>query len=671
MSTTTASAPVAHAPSVDDVDSVVTSSSSSEPVVLAQADPASQQPSAAAAAAARRRIALPSIPDDILNNAALNEAIKRLPSNYSFEVHKTLWRLRVCGSKKVALQLPEGLLMYACTLSDILERFGGVRTVIMGDVTYGACCIDDYTARALGCDFMVHYGHSCLVPVDVSEMNALYVFVDIGFSIAHLLACLRANLAPDTKLLLAGTIQFTAALHAARAALAEAFPYVLIPQTRPLSQGEVLGCTSPHLPRVYGSSDTVTVTGAQTGASASTTAPATESTGGCCGGAKKTNDSACCSSSNPESSASGSACCGSKSANADENTAMDISPAALTAAAAVSAAANATAVAVTGADSSKTPSWWASPEVCVFIADGRFHLESLMIHNPHIPRYLRYDPYTKILSTEGYDTATMHATRRAAIDTAQRATRWGVVLGTLGRQGSASLLQRIEATLTERGTPFVTVLLSEIFPGKLATLPQADAWVQIACPRLSIDWGSAFSTPLLSTYEFDVAMELAPWLPGGVYPMDFYSNDGGAWSNYHERQQERAAARAARSGAGAAAGDDGDAASVTVSKSSGKSVMALIKAKRAAARAKAAADAAAASEAAGAAASSTATAELSAEQEEKEAAAAAAAAVAASAAEDEFELAVDAAVDAGARGIELGDGITAATLQGGYRKPIE
>lgn len=41
-------------------------------------------------------------------------------------------------------------------------RFCQVETLIMGDVTYGACCIDDYTARALGCDFLLHYGHSCL-----------------------------------------------------------------------------------------------------------------------------------------------------------------------------------------------------------------------------------------------------------------------------------------------------------------------------------------------------------------------------------------------------------------------------------------------------------------------------------------------------------------------------
>ena len=62
----------------------------------------------------------------------------------------------------VALQFPEGLLIFACTISDIVEKFCGVETLVMGDVTYGACCIDDFTAVALGCDFMVHYGHSCL-----------------------------------------------------------------------------------------------------------------------------------------------------------------------------------------------------------------------------------------------------------------------------------------------------------------------------------------------------------------------------------------------------------------------------------------------------------------------------------------------------------------------------
>jgi hypothetical protein len=45
-----------------------------------------------------------------------------------------------------------------------LFRFTEALTVIMGDITYGACCVDDYTAVALGCDMLVHYGHSCLGP---------------------------------------------------------------------------------------------------------------------------------------------------------------------------------------------------------------------------------------------------------------------------------------------------------------------------------------------------------------------------------------------------------------------------------------------------------------------------------------------------------------------------
>lgn len=79
---------------------------------------------------------------------------------FLFEQEET--KLSCCHCCIVALQFPEGLLIFACTISDILEKFCGVETIVMGDVTYGACCIDDFTAVALGCDFMVHYGHSCL-----------------------------------------------------------------------------------------------------------------------------------------------------------------------------------------------------------------------------------------------------------------------------------------------------------------------------------------------------------------------------------------------------------------------------------------------------------------------------------------------------------------------------
>ena len=112
------------------------------------------------------------IPDDILLNADLNEAIAILPSNYNFEIHKIIWRIKSdLTIKRVSLQFPEGLLLYACIISDIIHRFGGASVMVLGDVTYGACCVDDFTAAKLGTDLLVHFGHSCLVPVTSSKIK--------------------------------------------------------------------------------------------------------------------------------------------------------------------------------------------------------------------------------------------------------------------------------------------------------------------------------------------------------------------------------------------------------------------------------------------------------------------------------------------------------------------
>ena len=70
----------------------------------------------------------------------------------------------------------------------------------MGDVTYGACCVDDLTAKALGAQLMVHYGHSCLVPVDAmtAGLKMLYVFVDIQIDLDHFIETVRFNF-PSTE----------------------------------------------------------------------------------------------------------------------------------------------------------------------------------------------------------------------------------------------------------------------------------------------------------------------------------------------------------------------------------------------------------------------------------------------------------------------------------------
>ena len=48
------------------------------------------------------------IPDQVLHNASLNEAISILPANYNFEIHKTVWRVLSDDSiQRVSLQVSE------------------------------------------------------------------------------------------------------------------------------------------------------------------------------------------------------------------------------------------------------------------------------------------------------------------------------------------------------------------------------------------------------------------------------------------------------------------------------------------------------------------------------------------------------------------------------------
>eukprot|EP00730_Choanoeca_flexa_P016140 TRINITY_DN7568_c0_g1_i3.p1 TRINITY_DN7568_c0_g1~~TRINITY_DN7568_c0_g1_i3.p1 ORF type:complete len:442 (+),score=107.84 TRINITY_DN7568_c0_g1_i3:3-1328(+) len=394
------------------------------------------------------------VPDEIANNAELQKAISALPTNYNFEIPKTIWRLKQKEAKVVAIQMPEGLLIFAIPIAEILKRFAGVEALIMGDVTYGACCVDDFSARALGADFLIHYGHSCLVPIDRTSINMLYVFVDIQIDMKHFLETVRFNFAKGSHLALVSTVQFVTTLQSSKHALDNDYT-ITIPRAHPLSPGEILGCTSPRLP-------------------------------------------------------------------------TDV-------------------------------------DAVIYLGDGRFHLESIMIANPKVAAY-RYDPYAKVFSREGYDTARMHANRQAAIEKARSASKFGIILGTLGRQGSPAVLKHLEEQLKAAGKDSIVVLLSEIFPSKLELFGDVGAWIQIACPRLSIDWGTAFQAPLLSTYEAAVCLQGVEWQQ--EYPMDFYAGKDslGPWTPNHPAHKPQRQRRPRRSKKAAgnpttepAAGDAGTA----------------------------------------------------------------------------------------------------------------
>ena len=154
---------------------------------------------------------------------------------------------------KVSLQFPEGLLLHSTLIADIIGKFCQVECLILGDVTYGACCVDDIASKQLECDFIVHYGHSCLVPIpDLVIKNALYVFVEIKFDVEMFVESVDRNFGEghrDKPIFLMGIIQFNSSLLAAKVMLEKqrGFTNLHLPQCKPRSKGEVLGCTSPDL----------------------------------------------------------------------------------------------------------------------------------------------------------------------------------------------------------------------------------------------------------------------------------------------------------------------------------------------------------------------------------------------------------------------------------------
>lgn len=371
------------------------------------------------------------VPNEIANDQFLTTLIhESLPKNYNFEIRKTIWKIKQTGAKRVILQLPEGLIRFGTVLVDVMSAYlkeNGcqyVNFIIMGDLTYGACCIDDYLADSMNCDLIIHYAHSCLVPINQMSTNVkyLYVFLDIKFDLDHITKCIKHNFNPhDNNIALASTIQFLSSVHLLAKELRSNGFQVTLPQSRPLSSGEVLGCTAPKL-------------------------------------------------------------------DSQINT-------------------------------------------IVFICDGRFHLEALMIANPGIPAY-RYDPYSRKLTLEQYSYDEMYKLRKDAIekavDTMRNGGNFGFVLGTLGRQGSEIVYDRlIEQLQTNTKCKHIKLLIPEVVQDTLDYVDSVDVWVQVACPRLSIDWGGFFKKPLLNTYEFAQSIKNFKDQPTDLaarkYPMDFYA----------------------------------------------------------------------------------------------------------------------------------------------------
>ncbi|ASJ02641.1 S-adenosyl-L-methionine--L-histidine 3-amino-3-carboxypropyltransferase [Thermococcus profundus] len=150
--------------------------------------------------------------------------------------------LRDLGATKVLIQTPEGLKREAQGLADFLEE-NKIEAIISGDINYGACDPADGEAKRLGCDALIHLGHSYMT----LHLEVPTIFVP-AFAKVDVIPALEKNLDEIRKLgkriALVTTAQHIHRLELARKFLEENGFEVLIGRgdSRVSWPGQVLGC---------------------------------------------------------------------------------------------------------------------------------------------------------------------------------------------------------------------------------------------------------------------------------------------------------------------------------------------------------------------------------------------------------------------------------------------
>ncbi|XP_029935636.1 2-(3-amino-3-carboxypropyl)histidine synthase subunit 2 [Myripristis murdjan] len=91
-----------------------------------------------------------------------------------YQIRKTCDFITKNDFKKVALQFPDELLVDSPAIAAEIEKETQATLFILGDTSYGSCCVDEVAAEHVGAECIVHYGRACLSPC--RRLPLMYVF---------------------------------------------------------------------------------------------------------------------------------------------------------------------------------------------------------------------------------------------------------------------------------------------------------------------------------------------------------------------------------------------------------------------------------------------------------------------------------------------------------------
>uniref|UniRef100_A0A1B6CJ12 2-(3-amino-3-carboxypropyl)histidine synthase subunit 2 n=1 Tax=Clastoptera arizonana TaxID=38151 RepID=A0A1B6CJ12_9HEMI len=126
--------------------------------------------------------------EEVTINKNVDIEYRPVPCNYDELVNN--YNLRLCKEwinknlfSKVCLQFPDSLLVDSVAVALWLEKNIDQKLYILGDTSYGSCCVDEVAAEHVNADSIIHFGHACLSPT--TRLPLLYIFPKFLISIPH------------------------------------------------------------------------------------------------------------------------------------------------------------------------------------------------------------------------------------------------------------------------------------------------------------------------------------------------------------------------------------------------------------------------------------------------------------------------------------------------------
>jgi len=116
----------------------------------------------------------------IVNNSVSFQNGKRVEETLeeAYEIQRCVSWIKEVNVSTVALQFPDELLVDAPDVALAIEQKSGIEVYILGDTSYGSCCVDEITAEHVGADSLIHFGHACLS--QNKRLPTLYVFENLN-----------------------------------------------------------------------------------------------------------------------------------------------------------------------------------------------------------------------------------------------------------------------------------------------------------------------------------------------------------------------------------------------------------------------------------------------------------------------------------------------------------